>query len=422
MLARVTVARRLEEIEPVSEPSQQLLRREEGRSRRGELERERQLVEPIAEVGDDVARHEARIELTRARDEQLDSIATLHRGHGVHVLSLQLQPLSARHDDDGPLDRTQVGDRPGDRGKQVLSVVEQKQGLLSSQANRQPVATVDIRFDAKLKRLADRERHERRVLKRRQRSPPDSIRVLVRNLRACVQRESRLPCSTRPGQSDETHPVTLQQRHELRQLAIAPEERRRRHRQVRPVQALERWELLIAELVQLLGRGEVLQAVPAELLELLRVVEKITSRLRKDDLAPVRRGHDPRCAMNVDADVLRAVQDGLSRVDPNPDQHPAGLDHLRGGASSGYGLARARKGVEEGITLVVDLVPVETAERIAHGRSMLREQLAVPVGAGVEEQPRRALDVGEHEGHRSGRLVCHSSDGAPYPSAGTADV
>ena len=65
LLARVGVAAALEQVEAVPEPLEDLLGREDGGTRRGELERERQVVEPVAELRDGVARLEAGVDARR---------------------------------------------------------------------------------------------------------------------------------------------------------------------------------------------------------------------------------------------------------------------------------------------------------------------------------------------------------------------
>jgi hypothetical protein len=54
-LARIGVARALEQIEPLRETLQDLGRGEHARPGRGQLDRERQVVQPPAQLGDVVA-------------------------------------------------------------------------------------------------------------------------------------------------------------------------------------------------------------------------------------------------------------------------------------------------------------------------------------------------------------------------------
>ena len=74
----------------------------------------------------------------------------------------------------------------------------------------------------------------------------------------------------------------------LLELALAADERRRLDRQVRPVERLERRELVVAELEEPLRRAEVLEAVLAEVAQLDRRVEQLAASSRRR--APARRG------------------------------------------------------------------------------------------------------------------------------------
>lgn len=82
-----------------------------------------------------------------------------------------------------------------------------------------------------------------------------------------LQGESCLPRATRPGQGQETEVVTGEQRYDLRELALAAQERRGGHREVRLVEALERGKDLVTELVDPLTSGDVLEAVLAQVEE-----------------------------------------------------------------------------------------------------------------------------------------------------------
>ena len=59
--------------------------------------------------------------------------------------------------------------------------------------------------------------------------------------------------------------LVREQIHDFGQLPLASEERRGRDGQVRPVEALQGREVLVAELVDPLGRRQVLQPVLAEI-------------------------------------------------------------------------------------------------------------------------------------------------------------
>ena len=108
--------------------------------------------------------------------------------------------------------------------------------------------------------------------------------------------------------------------------------------------------------------------------------------------------------MHVEADVFGWVERGLAGVDPDADPDRAAVEsahRLADGRDRGLG---GGESVEERVALVVDLIPVEACARVAHDPPVLRERLPIPVDTELLEQPRRALDVGEHQRHRPRRL------------------
>jgi len=70
-------------------------------------------------------------------------------------------------------------------------------------------------------------------------------------------------------------------------------------------------------------------------------------------------------------------------------------------------VTRAWEGDEECVALRVDLVALELGERLAQQTCVRREGVVVTLAEALE-QPRRPLDVGEEERHRSGRAVHHA--------------
>jgi hypothetical protein len=121
-------------------------------------------------------------------------------------------------------------------------------------------------------------------------------------------------------------------------------------------------------------------------------------------LSTVGGGHDAGGAVDVEADVLRWIERRLAGVDAyaDPDRALGEAAHCFADGADG-GLGRG-EGVEERVAFVVDLVALVSGARIAHDAAVLDEGVAVPVGAELLEQPRRALDVGEHQRHRPRRL------------------
>jgi hypothetical protein len=101
--------------------------------RRGELDRERERVEPLADVADRGLRRsvsvEMRIRITRALEEQRQGRVCPQRLDGVHVLAAQMKYCAAGDDDaQARRMREQVGEQRCRRAH-MLGVVEQEQQL-----------------------------------------------------------------------------------------------------------------------------------------------------------------------------------------------------------------------------------------------------------------------------------------------------
>ena len=76
-------------------------------------------------------------------------------------------------------------------------------------------------------------------------------------------------------------------------------------------------------------------------------------------------------------------------------------------AGRGDRVAGAAEGVEEGVPLVVDLVPSVALKGVPQQPPMQLERVAVSLRAEAVQEPRRPFDVREKERHRSGRLLGH---------------
>ena len=375
---------------------EQRLRREQLRPRGGELQRERQTVEPPAD------RIHRRVRLERAADragsfdEERHRLVRRERVERILALAREAQRRAAR-DEDAELARR--GEQRGESlggGEQVLEVVEREQQPLAAQVLDQVLARADG--------LRDLRQHELRVGYACQRHPVDGVELLPDELGRDLEREPRLPGAAGARDRDEALPV-LEHPDELVQLALAAEQRARRDRQVRRVERAQRRELALAELVELLRAPEVLEAVQAEVGQRNAVDERARS-LRDDDLAAVRGAHHPRRAVDVDADVALVGDDRLTRVDPDPHLHRTVAERLLRFSRGRDGVSRADERDEERVALRVDLDPFVTTEHVAQGSPVLGKQrhVARPV---LVQQPRRALDVGEEERDRSSRELGH---------------
>jgi hypothetical protein len=100
------------------------------------------------------------------------------------------------------------------------------------------------------------------VALRGERDEPHAVAVLLDALRSRLQRKPSLARAAGAGERDD--PVLVEQCEHLAELAFAPDERRRLHRQVRLVHASQGRELVVVELIEPLGGSKILEPVHAE--------------------------------------------------------------------------------------------------------------------------------------------------------------
>ena len=175
-------------------------------------------------------------------------------------------------------------------------------------------------------------------------------------------------------------------------------------------------ETLEHQLEQALRLGQVLQPVLAEVREgepRVVVGDQVVRGVGYQHLPAVSRRADPRPSMDPDPHVALRGGGRLCRVDPHPDPELAAVRPcvVRQGALAvarcDDRVARAGEADEEGVTLRVDLVPLERGEGLAQEPSVIVEHGGVRLGAEVSKQPRRALDIGEQEGDGPGGALAH---------------
>ena len=200
--------------QPALEPLQDLGRRERLHPGGGELERERQLVEPAADRCHRVAVLEAGIDGPRAGEEEADPFLRRERRHGVLLLAGQVKRLPARDQQlEAGAGAEQLPQRAG-RLDHLLEVVEQDEQPL--------VADVLGELGPRPERLRRRREHELRVPQRRKRHPPDALGIPLRAGRGCLEREPRLAAPARPGEGEQAHVLPREQPQHLRQFRSRP--------------------------------------------------------------------------------------------------------------------------------------------------------------------------------------------------------
>ena len=178
--------------------------------------------------------------------EERDRVRLAQRQDDVLALAGEVERLPAR-DEQRELGAGGEELRELGRGrKQVLEVVEQEQQPLGADV----LGEILLRPED----LRDRRADERRLAQGGEPDPEDAVRVELGDVGGRLRGEPGLARSARSGQRQQPSPLVREQRAHLLELALAPEEGRRRHGQIRLVERCERRELLLAELEEPLRR------------------------------------------------------------------------------------------------------------------------------------------------------------------------
>ena len=271
---------------------------------------------------------EIRLQLTRALREQRHRLRRGQRRNGILLLARDVKPLPARREH-ARLQRRDDGRR---LGQQLLEIVEHEQQLLLAHEGVQIVGGAEHLGDGRL--------HERRIGDRRERDEPDPVRELVRELGRSLQREPRLPGSTRAGERDERAGAQeLRDRHEL---MLTTHQGVRLHRQVRLVQRLETRILPFAPLVDPLGRAQILEPMLPEIAKSAGV-DECCGRRRDEHLSAVARCCDSCRAVDVRADVALRRQQRRAGVETHPHGQCSSTWASRAAASAPGAVGKARK-------------------------------------------------------------------------------
>ena len=198
-----------------------------------------------------------------------------------------------------------------------------------------------------------------------------------------------MPLPPGPVRVSEPDVLTSEESHHLGELAVAPEERRRLHRKVRLIERPQRRELGVSELVDVLGRLEVLQAVVPEVAN--RRIDEVPRRLGQQHLVSVSGRRDACSPVHVETHVPFVREDRLAGMDPhaNPDRA-----HREGGLSDPRRLdrvTRSSEGEEERVTLRVDFdasVRRRQTREGSGGARRARRRRRRPVREGGGSSPR----------------------------------
>ena len=126
----------------------------------------------------------------------------------------------------------------------MLEVVEKEEQLLAAEEGGKVVACADGLRELRGQQL--------RIGEPRERYPEDAVALLPHELGGDLERDARLSGSAGAGDSEEARAVG-EQRDELLELLLAPDERDRDDRQVGRIERPQRRKVARAELVQVLG-------------------------------------------------------------------------------------------------------------------------------------------------------------------------
>jgi hypothetical protein len=234
-------------------------------------------------------------------------------------------------------------------------------------------------------------KYERWIAHRRKGYPEDAVRVIVGELPGRPERQPRLPTASGAGQRGEPNIAAPQEIGYFVKLALTAEKRRRRYRQIRVGQGLQRWECAVAELVEPLRRGEVFEPVSPEITDF--DVDEGAGRRAEQNLSAVRHGRDPRRTMHVVADVALGGHLCLARVQTHPHPHRPFLEQPLGLSGRRDGLPRRSEGDEERVPLRVDLDSAVTGEHLTQHPPVLDEQLRISLAVLLQQPVDPSMSV-----------------------------
>ena len=270
----------------------------------------------------------------------------------------------------------------------MLEVVEEEQQQLVGEVLGEAVLC-----SHRLRSLLE---HERRVAQRRKGHPEDAVRVVVGRSSDCLQRKPGLARTSGASEREQAHVLPRKQRTHLGQLCLAAEEGGRGNGEVGAVEALERRELALPELVDALGSGEVLEPVLPQLVKPGR--DERGGGRRDEHLAAVSRRCDTGALVHVLSDVALLREEWGTRVQPHAHLNGAGRKRLGHFPGSRDRTRRGREGDEEGIALRVHFDPMMGVERLPQHAPVLCQRTRVSLCAQLVQELGRALDVREEEG------------------------
>jgi hypothetical protein len=280
-----------------------------------------------------------------------------------------------------------------------FQVVEHEQDLAACEVLGEVAAHAE--------RAGDRRYDERGIADNREIDEPHAVREVPDELGPELESEPRLSDPARARQGDEPRSAAHEPEN-VGELLLAADQGLELKRQVRVVQALERWKGGSTDLVQPDRLAEILEPVLAEIAEVDRRVEQVPRRLREENLTAVRDGGDPRRAHDVDPDVAVTGEPRLAGVDPDPDPERGRRERILRLPSRRDGVTGARECDEERVSLRIDLDARVARHHLPKEPAVLRQHLPVGV-AELAESPGRTFDIREEERDGATRKLAHAT-------------
>ena len=287
------------------------------------------------------------------------------------MLGGDAQRLPTRREDaDLPAPRHQRGDVPGCIDDLLEVVQKQEAGRAVEVICEHAVGPDCVR---------DRGQNESCIPNGREVDEPDAIREALRRLCRGSECEAGLADAAGTRDRHDARGAVAEKPQNVGKLLLAANQRVRRDRQVRTVETSERREVGCAVLEDALGRGEILEAVLAEVREL--ELDELRRGGRDKHLPAMACRCDAGGAVDVAADVALLGQDWRPRMqaDPHPDRARGETldERVRGGERGG----RPREREEERVPLRIHLDPALSRARLPDHPPVLRQHLSVALGA-----------------------------------------
>ena len=306
--------------------------------RRGELDRERDAVEPSAQLPDRGAgrrvEHEGRIHRLRAIDEQSPGVAPDERlevrrrvGYGKraqrsHVLAVDREALAAGCQDADlwrfPQHRI---DEPRRGIEQVFAVVQHEEQSLAAQELGDEIHDRDARAWLDTQGGGNDLEHGFRFARGRELAEPCPIPEVRQDLGRDLDREASLADAADTGEREQS-PLTKRVRN-VCDILVASDERADLCGEIarERVQRLQSWEVVVQlrmrKLEDALWPGQITEAMLAQVHQGdvfgQRVAHQLLGRERHHDLPTVGRGHHPSGAIHGGAEVV-----AVAEFRPNP--------------------------------------------------------------------------------------------------------